>query len=486
MTQKRNWLSAAAMALTLTQVGCGDANFNKIFGSTDEGGDTKLQLARSYYDAGKFEEAEDLLTELMERNEDNEGAAVLLGYTYLSTGGIDPFQLARKLIEISTPKTTTTTPTTLTELEEMEFAEMRTAMLNQQTGTTGTTGATASTGTSSTNTSTTLLQLGSIINLTEEDHKRLRNGFYVSTSGLFAANSLPVPNLVTDELRASVGVLRSMDKAIKVTCRFVDASTKVAGDPRDQSAACAQTKIPRRQSAKAHFLWAFSHLTEAMVYQSVLLYSTLEAGKSNFEVAGNVINTFQANGAAGISEFVGKVTDLKKAVDTVFDVTNANSMISNTLRDILAVNLAFQALAGLPESMTKSITTALAKLEEIAKQFGGGTASVDGQTKALKGQMLEKFSTTVGAKINETITKQLTAANLPAGTTVNSQADFKALAANPAVSDADKAKLAEIDKVVYGDSATNPSDTGLCGAYDSISEGLPAETVSTGEPSLCK
>lgn len=484
MTQKRNWLSAAAMALALAQVGCGDANFNKIFGSTDEGGDTKLQLARSYYDVGKFEEAEDLLTELIERNEDNEGAAVLLGYTYLSTGGIDPFQLARKLIEISKPTTTTTTPTTLTELEEMEFAEARTAILNQETGTTGTTtGATASTGAS--NTSTTLLKLGSIVSLSEADHVRLRNGFYVSSSGLFAADTVPVPREVTEELRASVKVLHNMNRAVKLICRFVDDSTKVAGDPRDQSASCAQTSIPRKQSAKAHFLWAFSHLTEAMVYQSVLLYSTIEAGKSNFEVAGNVINTFQATGTSGISEFVSKVTDLKKAVDTVFDVANANSMISSTLRDILAVNMAFQALAGLPESMTKSITTALSKLEEIAKQFGGGTATVDGQTKALKGQMIEKFSKTVGAKINDTITKQLAAANLPAGTTVNSKEDFKALQANPAVTAEQKTKLAEMEKVVYGD-GTSTTDTGLCGAYTSISDGLPAETVTSGQPGLCK
>src|SRR5690606_17192388 len=120
-----------------------------------------------------------------------------------------------------------------------------------------------------------------------------------------------------DELRAQVHTLNYMNKAVKAVCRFVDTSTKSDVDSRHGADDCT---LPagqnRKQTAKAHFLWAFSHLTEALVYQSVLLYSGSNSAKdsSNFQQASANLDAYEGN----FDGFVNAISDMKGAVDTVF------------------------------------------------------------------------------------------------------------------------------------------------------------------------
>jgi hypothetical protein len=483
----RKLLASCVVATTL--VGCGtEANVNKIWGNDDAAADVKFARAKSAYDHGDFHQAKSLLEDLVARNKDNEEAVVLLGYVYLSTGGIDPFTLAKKLINLTTPTTTdAATKAQLQQLDEGSVAWAQAlagatavnddAFLDQAAPSTGTTS-------TNSNAASTLQKLGTIINLDADDFAKLQKEPYKGKSDLFATAPIIVPKEVSDDLRSSVQVLNYMNNAVLDVCRFVDPTAKVAGDARHASAACAATTVERRNSAKAHFLWAFSHLTEAMVYQSVLLYTTTTTGVSNFEAASATLNEVSAKDTKEIEAFVTKVTDLKGAVDAVFDVANANSMISTTLRNILAVKGAFDALSGLPASMTAPITNALDKIKELAGQLGGKD-DVTGQTKALKTQMLETISTKMNKKIGDVVATQV-ANNLPAGTTVSSKADIVALESNPAVtSDPTKlAKVQDIEKKLYGDTATDPTDKGLCGAYATLSEGLSTSSSST--PDACK
>ena len=488
---------AVGAAFSAALVGCGnEANFNKIWGNDDAASDVKFARARAAYDHGDFRAAKDLLESLVARNPDNEQAAVLLGYVYLSTGGIDPFTLAKKLITLTaTPAATPAAALTAADakiLDEGSVAWAQAlagatavnddAFLDGAPGLADTPAPSGETG----NAAFTLQKLGAIINLSPDDFAKLQKAPFTGKSDLFAASPIIIPKEVSDELRASVDVLTYMNRAVLDVCRFVDPAAKVVGDARHASAGCASTTMERRDSAKAHFLWAFSHLTEAMVYQSVLLYSSTGSGVPNFELASKTLNGVTAKTAGDISTFVTKVTDLKSAVDQVFDIGNANSMISTTLRNILAVKAAFDALSGLPASMTKPITDALAKIQALAKQLGGDPTNLGDQTKALKSQMLAAISKKMNTKITEVVAKQIELANLPPNTNTNSKADIQALAANPAVvnNPALATKVGEIEKKLYGDTATDPNDKGLCGAYETLSSGLNGDTSSS--PGACK
>ncbi len=414
---------------------CGSAsNINQIWGEDDEGSDSMLAEAVAAYDAKDYQRSENLTVKLLERNPDNEAAAIMLGYTMLSKGGIEPIALARKLISLSASSTA------------------------EKTGTTSG----ADTSKASGDATTTLTNLGSLINLSEDDFGNLGETFEKDANGgtepsLFASsNALIVPAKISDELRSKVPVLANMNRALMAICRFVDDSTKSEEDARHADPSCAQTTAKRKKTAKAHFLWAFSHLTEALVYQSVILYSGAgSTGVSSFQKASDDVNT--KNYGTDISQFVDDVAEMKNAVDLVFDTTSKDSMITATLLNLKTVNLAFSAIAGLPSGITDQITKSLEQLDKVSQSLG--STGVEGNTQALKGQMTEKFATVIGEKIQKVTEKD----PVLAGKTYSELET--ALPAGEQKTEALK-QLA-----------------GMCKGYDSLSKGLPPE--KNKKPSNC-
>lgn len=380
-------LVPAMMFVSTAVAGCGSStNFNQIWGGDDDGGDTLLAQAQADYDRGDFDSAEDKTTKLLDRNPDNESAAVLLGYTALSKGGIDPYTLARALNKLESSKKKAATPTTTPEAggSLADSAEKKTN-----------------------DTSSTLQELGTLINLSAADFDKLSEKQFDNNGApraLFGDdNTLRVPAQVTDDLRAKVPVLTQMNKAMHAVCRFVSDTVKT-DDPRHKAADCQPSQGPRNELAKAHFLWAFSHLTESLVYQTVLLYQAAGQTETNFQKGAAKVNNASVSDAAALTAFVANVDELNNAVNAVFDTDSETSMIRNTLTSLTAVNLAFGEIAGLPEGMKKRIANVLTKINTLGDTFGGGTSN---NTKALKGQLTEKFTKDLGAKIDSAVTQQL-------------------------------------------------------------------------------
>lgn len=452
LSQQLSWTVVLAMSVSA----CGSSsNFNQIFGKDEDAADAMLEVAKASYDRGDYDKAEDLATKLLDRNPDNEGAAIVLGYTYLSRGGIDPYRLARELIALdTTDKTSGTTTGTST-----------TGSALQQGGQTGAT----SDNSKATDASSTLTQLGSLINLSEDDFALLSDRTFAAADNggaepsLFSGdNKLYVPAKVSDELRSKVEVLDYMNKAVKTVCRFVANEVKT-DDTRHQDAACGQTTGPRNNSAKSHFLWAFSHLTESLVYQSVLLYSGAKNGTSNFQNASSTIDTTQFSGANALDEFVSKVSEIKNATDLVFDSASSDSMLRATLNDLNAVTLAFDQIAGLPEGIKNRIVNALKKINEVGDTLGGGAENNAG---ALKGQMTEKFAKTVGGKVDKVVDEQFSQASKTTGIDIKTQADL------------DKLPTEQKQSITQ-------NITKACTSYDTLAKGLPAEKVSQNKPKNC-
>jgi hypothetical protein len=431
---------AGALVAAASLVGCGAAsNFNQIWGGNDEGGDSLYIEARAAYDRGDYDDALKKAEKLIERNPNNEDAAVLLGYIHLSAGGIDPYRLAREMIAI-TP-TSTATDAGGTPLQD-PAADGE-----------------AETEDDANDATSTLQKLGSLINLSATDFTNMQKEPYTGTTDLFASNPLIVPKEVTPELRQLIGVLRSMNSAIMAVCRFVRDDVKIAGDTRHADASCTKVEGEGGNYAKAHFLWAFSHLTEAMAFQSVLLYSTAESGDSNFKVASDKLNATNFEGDAGVADFTAKVTDLKAASDLVFDTASNDSMIATTFRALEAVDLAFGVLTGLPEGITKKITGAMDKIREVGTKIGGEGSS--GNITALKGQMTDKVSKSVGKKVDDVITKKL------GGPTKVSEVDGL-----PGIPDATKDKLKE-------------QITSMCESYDALAAGGDPDKIAESKPASC-
>jgi hypothetical protein len=492
-------------------------NVNQIWGK-DEGGDTQLALARAAYDDGDFARADELAQKVFDNNQDNESAAILLGYINLSRGGIDPFRLARKLICITAPTQTgcekenggTTSTSTATTTAPKKTLDELDADIEQLAlpspiplaGGTGTGTGTASAGDSASDAATTLKRLGSLLEISQAElTTRLTSGDFCTVmeakgtackSDLFksATTKILVPNDVSEALRAGVNVLNYMNKSMKYICRFADDAvmkTSSTTDVDDRYTAFKCTNKPSgrgKDAAKAHFLFAFTHLTEAMVYQSVLLYNSGTGFGSNFQNASDSISAKPYEGSAGIDEFVSKVLDMKSAADSVFNTDNKDSMVGNTLKNLKAVRNGFSALSGIPPAMTQQITKALDKIEETAKKLGGVGGTTD-STKALKGQMTEKFSSVVGKKVSEVVDGAVKGNDY--------------LSKNPDA--AAKITTKEIDTVPdiafageggsEADGATKKAEfkknlTSMCTAFDSLSAGLDPETKATQLPAPCK
>lgn len=429
--------------------GCGQSsNFNKIWGGDDEASDSLLLEAKAAYDRGDFNRSESLTQKLLDRNPDNEAAAVILGYTYLSLGGIDPYRLARELVAMSAKKAEGQTSGSLTADSTDSCGEK--------------------------NATNTLQELGGLINLSADHFETLSSGAFDKDDNggqepeLFDSdNPLLVPAQVTDDLRVQIPVLDYMNKAVKTVCRFVNDGTDgggvKVGDDRDSATECAPTSMNRQNTAKAHFLWAFSHLTEALVYQSVLTYSSAasaesgcKAKKSNFQTASDGLNSGDFTGDNGFLDFIDQVSEMKNAVNAVYDTSSDTSMIRATLMSLNAVSKAFGEIAGMPDSIKERITSAFDKLNKIGETIGGG--GIEGNTKALKGEMTSKMATVVGKKVDTVIadkypdTSYEEIEDLP-DTTSEQQTEIKA----------------QFEK--------------MCGAYDKLAVGLPEDKVT--RPDSC-
>jgi len=372
--------------------GCGaSSNINQIWLGSEDGLDSLILDCRVLYDAGEFDAAGDKCDKASKISPSNEEAAILSGYVALSRGGIDPYTLARKLINLDSDKEADANAELyLTRSEKMDsLADLFFMQEDDDADSTNSNSAADS-----------LSKLSSLINLKAEDYQYLgsllsqENGDF--KTDLFKGNEIFAANEVSAKLREKVEVLRYMNQSITKICSFVDDEVKVETDETGRHN-CERT-ANATSSAKAHFLWAFSHLTEALVFQSVLLYqgtstSAKDGSSSNFQSAGNELNKF----IGSLTEFSDRVADMQVATDKVFDVTSEDSMLSRTLDALDSVTKAFAKLAGLPASMTASITSAMDKIRKTGETIGGDT----GDVKALKGQMTEKTAKVVAKKIAE-------------------------------------------------------------------------------------
>jgi hypothetical protein len=451
---------AGFASLLVALSGCGSGlNTNRIWGF-DQSTESKLVDAKVAYDKGDFSGAINLTSQILEINPDVEDAAILQGYAYVSLSGLDPYRVASCLTTLSSSSTSTSNS------NAGSTSSSRCKSAQQSVGSSlvsyddpievwfaADANATPTSNSSSNNDTNVLRKLqAGLLSMSEEDFAKLKKEDFSGSSGLFLGeNTIIIPEEVDDELRESVGILRNLNNAVKSVCRFVNDTTALKVDSsRYKALGCELTSISRKNATKAHYLWAISHLGEALTFTSVILYNTGDSSSYNFQRASTKL---QNASTSSVDTIVSQVEDLQEAVAAVFDTENSNSMISKTLFDLNSTSGAFDAIAGLPDSVKQEITKILEGVKTLGKTISGSS----GETKALKTRLLDSVTTTASKKINDTI-----------GAIANTDPNN---VTPEAVKKLDAAKQAQVAQ--------------LCSSYDSLTKDSPADKIAASKPKAC-
>ncbi len=353
-----------SVALAGMLVACGSSS--NLLGLTvpDEHRDTfdaLLDLARASYDRGALDEALKYAEKAYLFDPLSEDAAVLYGFVNLSLAGGDPFSLAKDLIRSSATK-----------------SDKKAALADDG------------------DTSDTLNALKKTIGISTAE---------LELMGTLDASDPELPLLIpkcVEQLRETVPRLVHVNRAIRAVCPFVDLEVRIAGDYRQ---GCDATKGERRSANQAHFMWAFAHLTEALAFNTILTYATVdpEGKKSNLELRVEKIKALDTSDTANLSTFLGAMTTVQKTLDGILPAggkcseAEPTSQLRATLNDMLAVDAAFGQMDGLPPTVGASIQKAMAKIKDT--QQNGGQAGGN-QTKAMRADFTKKMSKSLGDKVD--------------------------------------------------------------------------------------
>jgi len=347
-------LLAAALALPLS--GCG-ASSNVLGLLTPpehkESFDNLFDVARAAYDRG------DLSTALKDAGEaygfdpDSEKVAVLYGFVNLALAGGDPFTLARAL------------------QKQSEKVQSQPTALDEAGGTTS-----------------ILTTLKQVLALTPDE---------LALMGTMDTSDPALPVLVpgcVEDVRPRVPRLTYLYTAIRVICPFVDEDVRVPGDIHQS---CYSTKAVRHQQATAHFLWAFANLTEALAFNGVLTYSTVDptGQKSNLEL--RVEKARALDMSTGVAPLLQAMQSVQTTLAAVMPVDGKCSESAPTtqfeamLADMLAVSAAFQKIPGVPQTLTTQIEATMARIEAMQG---------DAQAQAFKGDLTKNMAKGLAEKLD--------------------------------------------------------------------------------------
>lgn len=412
------------MSLALTLSACGaDSNLLALTipDAHKQSFEALIDLGQAAYDRNDLQEALKLSKEAYRLDPYSERAAVLYGYINLSLAGGDPFSLASGMIAANKKKA-----------EDKAKAEESTTALALADGK---------------NSSETLTALKSILGISDEEMEIMST---MDTSD--AELPVLIPKCVEDARHAAQRLVY-IDEAINAVCRFTDVEARIPTDYRQD---CRGVDYQRTKQNQVHFLWAFAHLTEALAFNSILTYATVdpERKKTNLELRVEKLKSIDATTPEGLSAFIASVNVVSLTLNAILPVSGAcsdtapTSQLRATLNDMLAVDAAFARMPGMPQKITGGISKAMAKIKGAEGQSAGVTA----QTKSMKGDFTKKLSGSLAEKID-------------------------ALGADPTQPLSEDKKTALC--TTFAEISTDPSTSAVCAGGttlpESLPEGLPTE-----------
>jgi hypothetical protein len=343
---------------------CGGTNFNAFFTSEEQKkAQDQMRIQAQYeYDQGNNDKALEITAEILKANPYEEKTLILRSYAFLSKAGLDAFSLSKNLIDQA-----------------------------DNTDTSNSTGD---------KTSDNLNQLADVIGLSDTDFNELGTK---NTS----ITTLYYPKSRTEARESLSEIISNIGNAVETLCPIIQAgapkdSTK---DPRHN---CEASPLELQGRAQSHFAWALAHLGEAIAFYSVVLYDDGAVGADGKPLGANLQRVSASlNPKGDVSTFLTQLTALTNAINAIFptgDAAAADSMLNAMFNDMKVTSLAFAAMGGVPESVTKSIDESITSLEDkIAKisssTSNGATSDAAKQNEAVRNALTTQMADQLSTKI---------------------------------------------------------------------------------------
>ena len=372
MNAKINCLLAGATGVLLFVLGCGgSANLNRLLfvDSEDEKRvDNLLARAQIAYDSGEFEEALTLLEDAKQKVPESEKLIQLEAFTHMALGGFDPLPLIQKIVD----KT------------ENKKAVSDTANI--------------------------LSMLSDVLELKEEDLRLLGEPNDLSDNPILKGLKVYLPDhpgshLTDGEPRNTVGSLRRLNTAISTICPLISEELlQTDGVITMDRYRCKKVAGSQKNQAQSYLLFSLAHLTETLIFNTILLYSSGSSPESHdVQIRSNLFQRLikvEEAGKSGpnlesIPDYTEAVTQVVSDVASVFN-TSSGSMLAETMSNLRKTVSAFRYIEGIPESFTRQIQQALDKIEETARQAGATIGNLSGETDILA----QKLGSKIVAKLN--------------------------------------------------------------------------------------
>ena len=306
--------------------------------------DAQLTLAKVNYNKGFYLDALEYAEKAHSLDPFSEQASVTLGYIYLSLAGFDPIKIIRNLSEQG-------------KQEE--------------------------TGDDSSNIGGFLQTFSLLAPISESEFEQLGE---VNTS----VEDLPViePDCA-NKVRTLINSLNQANETIKIICNLVPAKLKINSDSRHK---CRQVAYIPERINDISFLWALSHLMEAIILNSVFRYSTVDATQSNLELRFQRVTKSQVQSVAEVNNFIKELEALNQLVNKVFAIngdcseSGGQSQFTALINDMITVNRSFQFIDGMPNSISQSIERVMNQLENMS-QVTSSADKKDATEQAFKASM---------------------------------------------------------------------------------------------------
>ena len=377
----------ALVLLPLLLTSCGeDGNINSIFTSSEheEALDALVYKAERLYDDGEYEQALETLEKAGKINNTLEDVNVLKSYVYLSLAKIDAFQITKNLINLSNDKSS----------NNDDAAD-------------------------------TLGKLSSIVGISKDDIEQYLGDEEKADTlpDEFQAIPLYLPRSAEEARTSESLVVSNLNKAIATICPYVndgakpksDADTNAAADYRHTEEQCQKFAGERYLNGKSHLVWILAHLTEALAFHSVVLYTEENQSSPSLLRRADALEKIPQT-LENLSTYVSAVKSLSDSIEQILPTEKekaAKSMLTGIFNDLNSVQLGLAEIAGVPDSVKKSLNDAITTLTEQKEKLQQSASTDDTQSEdkdlgaaALKDQLTSTIKTQVGDQVTELLEKQ--------------------------------------------------------------------------------
>lgn len=359
--------------------------------------DVELAKARSYYNSGSTVLALEHAKKAASLNPDSEKAAMLLGYIYLELAEMSPYKIVAKLNEDKSSDEEETSST-----ETGEESNNENSPEQNEGGDPSESNETQDESSEDKNeesSSESLGELTGIVGLTNAEFSLL---------GTIDVNDPSLPIIIPScagEARNAVYKLRMVNQAILAICKFVDKDILIGEELRHR---CISNKNIRAHRSENHFLWAIAHLTEALTFYSVLLYSS-DGTASNLEKRSEKIELDiknASNSIEGIQTMITSLDSFATIIDSIFQLSGVCSekhpqtQVVALVNDLISVSMAFSRLNGVPKSIVNKIEKAIKRINDIRKRTQGVAASKE-QATSIKEDITKKMAKALDSAVGD-------------------------------------------------------------------------------------